>query len=118
MGKRLRLRVLSDALPGSGEQGKPGRNRAQSPVNPGAPPPGMRCFLEGPPLGPVWEDSTWPDQGAPWGRKASSTREIKPQISNVLLPPLFFWGGGVCLLVFCLPWAQARTGRHLVWLTR
>ena len=38
--------------------------------------------MEGPPLGPGGEDITWPDQVAPWGRKASSTRKIKPQTSN------------------------------------
>ena len=37
----------------------------------------------GPPLGPVGEDITWADQVAPWGRKASSTRKIKPQTSNL-----------------------------------
>ena len=39
--------------------------------------------LGGPPLGPGGEDITWPDQVAPRGRKASSTRGIKPQTSNV-----------------------------------
>ena len=39
--------------------------------------------MEGPPLGPGGEDITWPDQVAPWGRKASSTRKIKPQTSNL-----------------------------------
>ena len=43
--------------------------------------------MEGPPLGPGGEDITWPDQVAPRGRKASSTRKIKPQTSNLL------WGG-------------------------
>ena len=38
--------------------------------------------MEGPPLGPGGEDITWPDQVAPRGQKASSTRKIKPQISN------------------------------------
>ena len=38
--------------------------------------------MEGPPLGPAGEDITWPDQVAPRGRKASSTRKIKPQTSN------------------------------------
>ena len=38
--------------------------------------------MEGPPLGPGGEDITWPDQVAPRGRKASSTRKIKPQSSN------------------------------------
>ena len=40
--------------------------------------------MEGPPLGPGGEDITWPDQVAPRGRKASSTRKIKPQTSNPL----------------------------------
>ena len=40
--------------------------------------------MEGPPLGPGGEDITWPDQVAPRGRKASSTRKIKPQTSNIL----------------------------------
>ena len=41
--------------------------------------------MEGPPLGPGGEDITWPDQVAPRGRKASSTRKIKPQTSNHFL---------------------------------
>ena len=40
--------------------------------------------MKGPPLGPGGEDNTWPDQVAPRGRKASSTRKIKPQTSNLL----------------------------------
>ena len=40
--------------------------------------------MEGPPLGPGGEDITSPDQVAPRGRKASSTRKIKPQTSNLL----------------------------------
>ena len=39
--------------------------------------------MEGPPLGSGGEDITWPDQVAPWGRKASSTRKIRPQTSNL-----------------------------------
>ena len=39
--------------------------------------------MEGPPLGPGGEDITWPDQVAPRGRKASSTRKSKPQTSNL-----------------------------------
>ena len=38
--------------------------------------------MKGPQLGPGGEDITWPDQVAPRGRKASSTRKIKPQTSN------------------------------------
>ena len=41
--------------------------------------------MEGPPLGPGGEDITWPDQVAPRGRKASSTRKYKPQPSNPLV---------------------------------
>ena len=41
--------------------------------------------MEGPPLGPGGEDVTWPDQVALRGRKASSTRKIKPQTSNLFL---------------------------------
>ena len=40
--------------------------------------------MEGPPLGPGGEDITWPDQVAPRGLKASSTRKIKPQTSNLV----------------------------------
>ena len=48
--------------------------------------------MEGPPLGPGGEDITWPDQVAPRGRKASSTRKIKPQTSNVKKKnPLGLW---------------------------
>ena len=42
--------------------------------------------MKGPPLGPGGEDITWPDQVAPWGRKASNTRKVKPQTSNHQLP--------------------------------
>ena len=38
--------------------------------------------MKGPPLGPGGKDITWPDQVAPWSRKASSTRNLKPQTSN------------------------------------
>ena len=41
--------------------------------------------MKGPRLGPGGEDITWPDQVAPRGRKASSTRKIKPQTSNLKL---------------------------------
>ena len=56
--------------------------------------------MEGPPLGPGGEDITWPDQVAPRGRKASSTRKITPQTSNLkpgrvseLLADLDHWAG-------------------------
>ena len=39
--------------------------------------------MKGPSLGPAWEDINWPDKVAPRDQKASSTREIKPQTSNL-----------------------------------
>ena len=49
--------------------------------------------MEGPPLGPGGEDITWPDQVAPRGRKASNTRKIKPQTSNLKIhqPWVVLW---------------------------
>ena len=38
--------------------------------------------MRGPPLGPAEEDITCPKEVAPRGRKASSTRNLKPQTSN------------------------------------
>ena len=40
--------------------------------------------MEGHPLGPGGEDITWPDQVAPRGRKACSTRKINPQTSDCI----------------------------------
>ena len=88
--------------------------------------------MEGPPLGPGGEDITWPDQVAPRGRKASSTRKIKPQSSNLeplpqvlrkaaLRPPSpGFPGGKVSSNVSTgratcpLPWAAALGGCRVV----
>ena len=41
--------------------------------------------MKGPPLGPGGEDITWPNQVAPRGRRAPSTRQVKPQTSNLVL---------------------------------
>ena len=83
MGKRPQPRLRIDALTGEWRNGEAGEGRGSEPCEPG----GLRhqagrCVLEGPPLGPGGEDITWPDQVAPRGRKASSTRKIKPQTSN------------------------------------
>ena len=40
--------------------------------------------MKGPSLGPGGEDITWLQQVAPRGRKASSTRNLKSQTSNLL----------------------------------
>ena len=47
--------------------------------------------MKGPPLGPGGEDITWPDQVAPRGQKASSTRNLKPQTSNLHLSEWPTW---------------------------
>ena len=43
--------------------------------------------MKGLALGPGGEYITWPDQVAPRGRMASSTRKIKPQTSNLCCRP-------------------------------
>ena len=63
--------------------------------------------MEGSPLGPGGEDITWPDQVAPRGRKASSTRKIKPQNSNLWRGPT---GSSSIGRPFCAP----STGRSLL----
>ena len=40
--------------------------------------------MKGPPLGAVREDTTWPDQVAPWGQRTPSTRQDKPQTSKLV----------------------------------
>ena len=45
--------------------------------------------MKGPPLGPGGEDIPWPHQVAPWGRKAPSTRNLKPQ--NLKTTPESLW---------------------------
>ena len=42
------------------------------------------CMFSHEPLGPGGEDISWPDQVAFRGRKASSTRKIKPQTSLLM----------------------------------
>ena len=64
--------------------------------------------MKGPVLGPGGEDITWPDQVAPRGRKASSTREIKPQTSN---SSRMFQSGAAAAI--CL-WMIQSEGRRLV----
>ena len=39
--------------------------------------------MKGPPLGLGGEDTTWPDHVALRGRRTSSTRNVKPQTSNL-----------------------------------
>ena len=40
--------------------------------------------MKGPPSGPVGEDITWPNQVAARGRTTPSTRNVKPQTSNLI----------------------------------
>ena len=83
MVKRPRPRLRIDALTGEWRNGEAGEGRGSELCEPG----GLRQQAGGaswraPHLGPGGEDITWPDQVAPRGRKASSTRKIKPQTSN------------------------------------
>ena len=57
--------------------------------------------MEGPPLGPGGQDITWPDQVAPRGRKASSTRKIKPQNSNLSWRRAVRFFGVSCVVCVC-----------------
>ena len=80
MGKRPQPRLRIDALTGEWRNGEAGEGRGSEPCEPG----GLRhqaggASWRGPPLKPVGEDVTWPDQVAPRGQKVSSTRNIKPQ---------------------------------------
>ena len=64
--------------------GKLGRDGAPSPVNPGDSATRQEVRHGGPPTRTRWGGkNTWPDKVAPRGRKASSTRKIKPQTSNL-----------------------------------
>ena len=59
--------------------------------------------MEGPPRGPGGEDITWPDQVAPRGRKASSTRKIKLQTSTLHVSTSWTWFVGFFWVTFpCL----------------
>ena len=64
-----------------GSRQEKGKLRASASLGP----PGRRCVMKGPPLGPGGEDITRPNQVAPRSRKASSTRNLKPQTSNLKL---------------------------------
>ena len=55
-------------------------------MNPGDSATRQEVLLGGPSTRTWWEDITWPDQVAPRGRKASDTRKIKPQTSNLCCP--------------------------------
>ena len=77
-----------DALTGEWRDGEAGEGRAPIPVNPGDSAIRQEVCLGGHPLGFGGEDITWPYQVAPRGRKASSTRKIKPQTSNLFLREL------------------------------
>ena len=63
--------------------------------------------MKGPPLGPAGEDITRPNQVAPRGRKASSTRNLKPQTSKRLthrgLLYISIHSMFSCSIVVCIP---------------
>ena len=66
-----------------------------------------------PPLGPGGEDITWPDQVTLRGRRASSTRKVKPQTSNLMVLK------SIC---FQSRWAPKfkylKVAEHALWLWR
>ena len=69
--------------PGSGETGKPGRDGAPGPVNPGDSATRQEVRLGGPPTRTRSGEYHLARPGGPRGRKASSTRKIKPRTSNL-----------------------------------
>ena len=62
--------------------GKPGKDGAPSPVNPGDSATRQEVPLGGPPTRTRWGGYHLARPGGPRGRKASSTRKIKNQNSN------------------------------------
>ena len=64
--------------------GKPGRDGAPSSVNPGDSATRQEVRLGGPPTGTQWGGYHLARPGGSRGQKASSTRKIKPQTSNLL----------------------------------
>ena len=120
MGKRPQPWLRIDAQTSEWRNGAAGEGRGSELCEPG----GLRhqaggASWKGPPLGPGGEDITWPDQVAPRGRKASSTRKIKPQTSN-LKPQVVHSdiGPRSCLLScepLALPWpGESRMGMTLI----
>ena len=86
--------------------GKPGRDRAPSLVNPGDSACRQTVCHEGPPTRSRWGGYHLFDQMALWGRKASSTRKVKPQISNLKklwLIPSFSGAIYACATLFGSP---------------
>ena len=63
--------------------GKLGRDGAPSPVNPGDSATMQEVCQEGSPTRTRWGGYHLPHPVAPRGQKASSTRKIKPQTSNL-----------------------------------
>ena len=110
MGKRPQPRLRIDALTGEWRKGEAGEGRGSEPCEPRR----LRHQAEGaswraPSLGPGGENIIWPDQVAPRGRKASSTRKMKPQTSN-LRPFLFAVPPFLFLLRPCCLWRSVFSG--------
>ena len=79
-----------------------------------------RFWLAGPPV-PLWRSCLRCLLGGGFGRLWWCWRAVWwlwAVFAPPPLPPLFFvffWGGGLPVPPFCLPWAGARTGLHSVW---
>ena len=69
MGKRQLQRLRIDALTGSGETGKPGKDGAPSPVNPGDSATRQEVRLGGPPTRTRWGGYHLARPGGPPGPK-------------------------------------------------
>ena len=69
VGKRLQLRLLSDALTGERREGESGEEQSSEPREPGDSATRQEVCHEGPPTRPRGEDITWPDQVAPGAKR-------------------------------------------------
>ena len=63
--------------------------------------------MKGIPLGPDWEDITWPDQVAPRDGKASSTLNLKTTTANLIVHAL-----GECVALRWVRLAKAHFNTH------
>ena len=85
MGKRLQLRLLSNALTGEWRNGEAGRDGGPSPVNPGDSATRQEVRHEGLPIRSRWGGYHLARPGGPSGavrRLVPAKSDLKPQTSN------------------------------------
>ena len=99
MGKRLQLRLLSDALTGEWRNGEAGERQAPSPVNTGDSATSQEVCHEGLPTRTQWEGYHLARPGAPPGPKGvyypeNETPNLNPHpvlfLGTLVLPKLLF----------------------------